>query len=274
LKLAVWVATVTPRGKGFFPRQMGRLLKPWIHHSMVTRHGALLPIVPEALDVFTSMVRQGGSWDYWVFRAINERLPNGSVVYDIGANVGYISLELAHARRGDRVRVISFEPQKDLAANIRSAKVMNGLDNIDVFSVAVGAEDAIIPFFHTSHSVHSSALAPRERARSGHVQQKSIDSLVNGGEIPPPTFMKIDIEGYELAALRGARQTIERHRPSIIFEYSWTTIWGGTSASEFRDFFDGMRSYDLCRLDGRILEPAVWDLAEGAHLDVLARPMP
>ena len=272
LRLASWIAARVPRGKGAVPRALGRLLKPWIHHSIRTRRGALLPVVPEALDVFTSMSRQGGSWDDWVFRAIDAAAAPGAVVYDIGANVGFITVELAYKRRADSVRVVSFEPRPELAANIRLAGELNALDNVRVMELAVGATDGTIPFYCTSHSVHSTALQPHEGARRVHVRQAAIDTLVESGEIPPPSCIKIDIEGYELEALKGAVRTIRRFRPWILFEYSWGTIWGGTKAEEYEAFFSSLDGYELCSLSGHRLGPEVWSLRVGAHRDVVARP--
>jgi hypothetical protein len=46
----------------------------------------------------------------------------------------------------------------------------------------------------------------------------AIDDLVERGDVPPPDVVKIDVEGSELAVIRGMRRTLERHRPVLICE--------------------------------------------------------
>jgi hypothetical protein len=50
------------------------------------------------------------------------------------------------------------------------------------------------------------------------VKVRKIDAMIAGGEIVPPSLMKIDVEGAEAMVLRGARETIRRHRPIIFAE--------------------------------------------------------
>jgi FkbM family methyltransferase len=49
------------------------------------------------------------------------------------------------------------------------------------------------------------------------VRTTTVDAEISSGA-PPPQFMKIDVEGHELAVLRGARRTLSEHRPFLIFE--------------------------------------------------------
>jgi len=50
------------------------------------------------------------------------------------------------------------------------------------------------------------------------VQSTSLDDFVYGGEGLPPDFIKIDIEGAESSAVRGALRTLQRHRPIMVIE--------------------------------------------------------
>jgi FkbM family methyltransferase len=276
LELAYTVSKILPRGKGAFSRLIGKIASPWIHHSFRTRHGALLPIVPYALDVFVSMKQQENSWDYWVFRVLNKATKRGNVVYDIGANVGYITVELANLRKMDDVTLVAFEPQKKLAENIRLASQFNGLKNIIVMEYAVGAENRIIQFREMSHSVHATAVqSVKGFKRSVNIEQVSIDDLLAKNKIPPPDVIKIDIEGYEYEALKGMILTIQKFRPIVIFEISYMTKVAGYSARDFEELLGNCGEYSYYSLGGKNLnlKSLIVNINKGENADVVAIPL-
>lgn len=272
-QLAILLARLLPRGKGAIPRLIGRIAAPWINHSLITRHGARLPILPGALDVFVSMAEQESSWDYWVLRAIERVLGKDGVLYDVGANVGYLSVEFAHNRREKGGVVYAFEPNGELATGIRRAVELNHLDNLQVMEVAVGDAPGEVEFALMPHSIHSSAVTGIEGAKAViRVRQESIDHLVDSGSIRPPGLIKIDVEGYEFAVLQGARETIGRHRPYVIFEVSDHTDKTIASLDEFVRFFDGVGGYRICNLRGEPVDLKGLELARGTHKDFMAVP--
>lgn len=272
-ELAIWLTRILPRGKGVAPRFIGRVARRWINHSMETRHGALLPILPDALDMFVWMAGQQSSCDYWVFRAIERVLKPGAVVYDIGANVGYIAVELAHKHRDQGVHVYAFEPNGAICQGIAIAKDINHLPNLDVFDIAVGSERAEIAFSVMPHSVHSSAVPRTTGAtRVVRVQQDSIDRLVEAEGLRPPDIIKIDVEGYELEVLRGARNTVAKFKPHVIFEVSDNTSQMVGSLNEFFEFFEAIGGYQICSLRGAPIDMAKETFIEGVNRDYMAVP--
>jgi FkbM family methyltransferase len=273
LGLASTISRILPRGKGMFSRLIGRIASPWIHHSFRTRHGALLPIVPRALDVYVSMKQQENSWDYWVLRVLNMAAKRGSVIYDIGANVGYITVEMANLRKLDEVTVVAFEPQKDLAENIRLASRLNKLKNIIVMEYAVGAEAGKIQFKEMAHSVHATAVpGVKKYRRIVDIEQVRIDDLLAKKKIPPPDVIKIDIEGYEYEALKGMLVTLQKYGPIVIFEFSNMTEIAGHSGQDFEKLFGICGEYSFYNLGGKSLNIKSLFLKKGEHADVVAVP--
>lgn len=209
-----------PRGKGAVPRYVGKAAgrRPTF---LVTRHGARLAMSSRAWDVYATIALNGGSWDYHDFSWCVTGVPESGVFYDIGANVGYFSVEMAKVL-GPAVRVVAFEPQPDLAAAIKDSGVMNGMGNVHVVEAIVGDAAGRRELFLAPASIHASAVADSGRPCVGSVAMRmvTLDELVDAAEIPPPDMVKMDVEGSEHLVFRGARKTFRAHRPHIFLEFS------------------------------------------------------
>ena len=131
---------------------------------------------------------------------------------DIGAHVGAVSIYLA--RKFERVIAIeavptTFEFLRRNAGN---------LPNIQLLNIAAGPSEGEVYLSHyprhgqLSH-IASDADVPKTE-RIGPIEVKPVDSL----ELSELSFIKIDVEGYELPVLEGARQTLERFRPLVLLE--------------------------------------------------------
>lgn len=135
----------------------------------------------------------------------------GSVFYDVGAHVGYVSL-VAAKWVGPEGRVVAFEP---LPLNIRYLKKhieINREDNVELFPVAVSDRCGEQRF-------DIAGGTGRGRIADGTgvpITTVSLDALCAGGRIPPPSVIKMDVEGAELLALTGASETIRKYRPAIL----------------------------------------------------------
>ncbi len=151
-----------------------------------------------------------GSYEFATRVLIEETVKPGTVVFDIGANVGYYTL-LGSLLVGPTGRVIAFEPVQRNLELLRRHLELNRVTNVDVIGKAVSDREGLASF------VDGPNRSMGHLAESGgySIQTVAIDSLVSRGEIPPPDFVKIDVEGVEFLALRGAARTLERARPVI-----------------------------------------------------------
>ena len=158
--------------------------------------------------------------------------PSAAVV-DVGANVGIYALALASGAP-DR-RIVALEPSPAVADRVRANVPQNGLeDRIDVRRCAAGDADGDRRFYRASNpelSAFDRAAATRWGSTVAEVRSvpvRRLDSLVAGigtnresagcVPVPPPDAVKIDVEGAAPAVLRGARETLERHRPLVFLE--------------------------------------------------------
>jgi FkbM family methyltransferase len=149
---------------------------------------------------------------------LQARLPQliarGSVVWDVGAHVGFFALAIARVV-GPEGRVVAFEADGVNVDALRAAAARNGVDNVDVRPVAVWSAQGTVEF------------QPRSDSSGGHggvvesgggivVSATSLDA--EAGEQRIPDLVKIDVEGAEEHVLIGARQLLADHRPIVICE--------------------------------------------------------
>ena len=157
---------------------------------------------------------------------LSSTVKEGNIFYDVGANVGFFSL-LAARLVGPKGRVISFEPLPDNLVNLRENMKRNQFLNVQILPFALGAtnEEQIFqvserPTWGKLKSVGNDA--PDKYLSDIKVAVRRLDDLVSDGVIPPPDFVKIDVEGAEVEVIEGAQQTLTRHRPTLIIELHGT----------------------------------------------------
>ncbi len=137
-------------------------------------------------------------------------IKKGSVVYDIGAHVGFYTL-LASKLVGDMGQVFSFEPLPRNVYYLKRHIQLNKRTNIRVFQAAVGDRSGALYFTEGNDS------STGHISENGQIAVKafSIDDLVLTQQIPYPGFIKIDTEGAELSVLRGGEYVLREFKPII-----------------------------------------------------------
>lgn len=154
---------------------------------------------------------------------------SGLTVYDVGAFQGLLSLFFASRAKS----VVCFEPNdrnyQRLAANLS----LNNVSNVQVLKLGVGSRQETLkmvgnPLMPGGSSVDSKLVGDMVRSGQETVAQEisvtTLDAEIPKAQLPPPDFIKIDIEGWELEALRGARHTLETHKPALFLEMHGDTL--------------------------------------------------
>jgi FkbM family methyltransferase len=132
---------------------------------------------------------------------IAERLRPGGCFIDVGADVGFFSL-LAARLAGPGGRVIAIEPVPAHADLIKANATLNRFDNVTIVTAAAGAVNRTGAMI-TAHPP---------------VPMLTLDGLVSHLGLPPPSMIRIDVEGAEIEVLAGMSDTLWRHHPDILFE--------------------------------------------------------
>jgi len=183
------------------------------------------------LDLQTEKDLWLATYEHELLRAIQDFVEPGTVVFDIGANLGYVSLALARAV-GPAGQVIAFEP---LPANFSRLRINLGLNpegqRIRPLEAAVGARSTRSQFLaHASGGMgklEGSSGRRLEYAESMEVQVVCLDDWVYRDGEPAPALVKIDIEGGEVQALDGMARLLRDARPYVLLELHGPEAAGG-----------------------------------------------
>ncbi|MCX6382427.1 MAG: FkbM family methyltransferase [Armatimonadetes bacterium] len=198
-------------------RQLRRRAEKRIAHGLTRLFFPIvLPIREGPLQgkrwVVTSGIRFiRGNYEPAKTEAYLSAVKEGDVVFDVGAHVGYYST-IACQNVGKTGRVFAFEPHPLLNRFLKRHKQLNHLDNLEIITTAVGEKAGKVRFetrcgLGTGHIAEDGAIT---------VPVVSLDELVEQGRLPIPNVIKMDVEGAEIRALKGASKTVGKYRPTII----------------------------------------------------------
>ena len=170
-------------------------------------------------DLISRAIAQGAIFEEEIVSTAQDFLKAGDTVFDVGANLGQMTVLFARAV-GVAGKVVAFEADDYIADLLRLNVELNSLTNVEVVEGGVwnqpGCRCGILN--PTSSVLALMALMGIDPlASEGRiVRSLTIDSL----EYPSPiSFLKVDIQGSDLFGLQGAVDTIRRNRMPILFEY-------------------------------------------------------
>jgi FkbM family methyltransferase len=198
-------------------------------------------------DGFLRLIVIENNYEHDFFRLADAFLARGGVFFDIGANHGLLSLGLA-AKHGLGVEFHLFEPNPILVSRIeRSLRHYSGVKMIvnpvavsdQVGSVSLLIDDEQSGASHVGHG-------------PGHqVAAVTIDNYLIASRIDHVQLLKIDIEGYELVALRGAQASLrDRRIRAVYFEYFEKWLERVQPPSQLLAFFESLDFVVcFCRID-------------------------
>lgn len=197
--------------------------------------------------------------DYWLGTyepdlqdAASQLIQPGMVVYDIGANIGYVSLMAARLAKATG-HVYSFEA---LPGNAERLKMNINLNNLtgQITVIRAAVTDQTGEALFLAHESGAMGKAKGSAGRDEHyatelrVPAIAIDDFVFPQGNPPPQLIKMDIEGGEGMALRGMEKILGKIRPIIMIE-----LHGQEAARQVWDTLTGIE-YSIHRMHGGIPE--------------------
>jgi FkbM family methyltransferase len=167
----------------------------------------------ELLQHEGALVTERGWSERPLLEAFLSFLRPGDVAYDVGASLGLYSVALGR-RVGERGRVIAFEPVRGNFECLRANIGLNHLQNVSCFQMALGERDAKADIYTDPEQPWCSTLIERAGGASGRSGRVESVDIVEGDSsrfkqgLPIPRALKIDVEGFEYAVIRGLRRTL------------------------------------------------------------------
>src|SRR5262249_14672098 len=175
-----------------------------------------------------------GSYEPEVRDQMRRRLTPGDVAVDVGANVGWHTLLMA-TLVGPSGRVYAFEPNASTRERLVRAVEANQLVNVVIDPRAVSDRPGAAAF-EAPPAGHvwdgTGRLGNGAAPGTPRVDRVTLDAFVAEAGIGRLSLVKIDVEGWELPVLRGARGVLDALRPAILFEYDPAYIQRSGGARE------------------------------------------
>jgi FkbM family methyltransferase len=229
---------------------------------LVTALGEDLKVRIYPKDVLGRYIYIDGVFERDCWNFVKGFLRPGMVVFDLGANLGQYTL-LAARSVGEQGRVHSFEPSHRIFGELQFNVQLNGLSErctLNRLAVSDVAGVARLSRYEEGAEVYGS-LGTHQRSEAaivGHeeVQTIRLDDYCETNGIDHIDFMKMDVEGAELLALRGAGELLARkNAPTILLEmgdlntvgfgYKSTDLWGYLEHLGYRMYSLGTRGDSL-----------------------------
>jgi FkbM family methyltransferase len=175
-----------------------------------------------------------------------------AVVWDIGANIGTLALPLLAAK--PHIKVVAFEPSPEVCAKLlKNASLNPGLrDRLTIVNCALSDHTGWVKFYASNEISNSGVGGIGDAGNRVDLPFMIFAQLgANCLEMAPaPDIIKIDVEGYELAVLRGLQEILDKRPLNIVFEHSAYRLKDfGLPADAVIQFLEA-RGFKITALDG------------------------
>lgn len=182
-----------------------------------------------------TMYRHEPNYEHYVFNHVMERITKGVTFLDIGANIGVFAIHAA--RRGARAIAIEARPSA-CALLLENARRLGADVELHPLAVSDHHGYAVLDIAADSENAAIRRHSPDSLA-DPIVAVGLVDELIGERQID---ILKIDVEGMEYRALKGAERMLERSRPVITTEYhpEVELAGSGVTGAEYLAFLLGL----------------------------------
>ncbi|CAI3225674.1 FkbM family methyltransferase [Clostridium neonatale] len=210
-------------------------------------------------------------------------LDNESVIFDIGANLGWYTLNLKKDMKTRKI--YSFEPIKETFDKLKQNLYINEIDENNIFNFGFFNENKKIEFFYDILASGASSLADLREVKTTQKVEcnvRRMDDFVKDENINRIDFIKCDVEGSELFVYQGGIESIDRFKPIVFSEMlrKWSNKFG-YHPNDIINLFTkiGYQCYVIndkklklfTKVDENTIETNYFFLHKQKHLDIIRK---
>jgi len=180
--------------------------------------GARMCVPPTLSNITTYVLLEQETWFEDELDFVRACLAPGECAVDVGANFGMFTTAMA-AAVGSRGSVLAFEPAASTAQFLRETLSANGLTQVRPMQAAL-SDRAGSALLEIADSPELNALSetPQAGRDTERVELLTLDEVMRAHGAAQLSLVKIDAEGHELQVGTGARHTLQRDEPLVLFE--------------------------------------------------------
>ena len=152
---------------------------------------------------------------------VKSKIKEGEIVVDIGANIGYYSLIFAKLV-GKSGKVFAFEPEPKNFHLLQKNLKTNSYENVTIEKKGISDKNGKSKFYISERNVGAHSIFPHTKYHKSFIDVEivTLDDYFHKKEIDKISFVKIDVEGGEVAILRGMSCILANENLKILIEYS------------------------------------------------------
>lgn len=193
-----------------------------------------------------------GIYEEAVTKKTIELSEGAATCIDIGCHIGYLSLAMVKGMRG-KGKLVCIDPVKENIKFLENTLKANKVEDYKCLPIGIGDVNKVVGAgvytdsgmarFDNSEFVHT--VTPHTHLS---FEVKTLDTVCKDLSLKKVDFIKIDVEGYELNVLKGAKKTINKFKPKLLIEVHSSNI-----AKELIPYLKGL-DYRVVNFEGKLLK--------------------
>lgn len=213
--------------------------------------------------------------DAFEIELLKKHIKKGDTVLDIGANIGFYATILSDIV-GEKGKIHCFEPDATNFSHLQ--KTISSYKNIAINNKAVGSKTGKLKIYTSKElNVDHRTYKPEEYDKEIEIDAVSIDDYLKGANVD---FIKMDIQGFEMEAMKGMKETL-KNNPNVKMISEFWPYGLKKAGSSLRDYFILLKelNFKIEILRGNKLETLkletvleMEDLPEENYFNILVTP--